>query len=50
VHRGAITLASGGAVTYEIAPAQDSYEGSDQNGISSQDYGPWGGTFVIVIE
>ncbi len=50
VHRGAITLQSGGPVTYEIAPAQDSYEGSTQNGITTLDYGPWGGTFVIVIE
>ncbi len=50
VHRGAITLESGGPVTYEIAPAQDSYEGSTQNGITTVDYGPWGGTFVIVIE
>lgn len=50
VHRGAITLESGGPVTYEIAPAQDSYEGSTQNGITTLDYGPWGGTFVIVIE
>lgn len=50
VHRGAITLESGGPVTYEIAPAQESYEGSTQNGITTLDYGPWGGTFVIVIE
>ncbi len=41
---------SGGTVTYEIAPGQESYEGSEQNGITSLDYGPWGGTFVIVID
>ncbi len=50
VHRGAITVESGGSVTYEIAPGQESYEGSEANGITTQDYGPWGGTFVIVME
>jgi len=50
VHRGDITLASGGTVTYEMAPGQDSYEGSEQNGITSRDYPSWPGSFVIVIE
>ncbi len=50
VHRGDITLASGGTVTYEIAPGQDSYEGTEQNGIISRDWGTWAGFFVIVID
>ncbi len=37
-------------MTYEIAPGQDSYEGTEQNGIISRDWGTWAGSFVIVID
>lgn len=48
VHSGAITLADGGAVTVEIQPGQESYEGSTANGVTSSDYGGYGGSFVVV--
>jgi hypothetical protein len=50
VHAGAITIEDGGEVTIEIRPGEESYEASEQNGIESQSYGPWGGSFVIVTD
>ncbi len=50
VHAGAITVEDGGEVTIEIAPGEDSYEASEQNGIESSPYGPWGGSFVVVTD
>jgi len=47
VHAGAITIEDGGEVTIEIRPGEDEYEGSEQNGIESSPYGPWGGSFVV---
>jgi hypothetical protein len=48
VHAGAISLASGGRVVIEIRPGQSSYRGSDWNGIVSQDWGEWSGSFVVL--
>jgi LCCL domain-containing protein len=48
VHAGRITLAGGGQVTIEIRPGQDSYAGSTRNDITSESYGPWVGSYVIV--
>jgi hypothetical protein len=48
VHTGQLTLAGGGTVTIEIRPGQSSYTGSTRNGITSQSYGSWVGSFVIV--
>jgi ABC-type transport system substrate-binding protein len=50
VHAGAITVEDGGEVTIEIRPGQDSYVGSEQNGIESSPYGPWGGSFAVVTD
>ncbi len=50
VHAGAITFEDGGEVTIEIAPGEESYEASEQNGIESSSYGPWGGSFVVVTD
>ena len=50
VHAGAITVEDGGEVTIEITAGEDSYEGTEQNGIDSLDYGPWGGSFTIVTD
>jgi hypothetical protein len=50
VHAGAITVEDGGEVTIEITAGEDSYEGTEQNGIESFDYGPWGGSFSIVTD
>lgn len=48
VHAGAITPATGGQVTIEIRPGEANYSGSTQNGVSSQDWGPFDGSFVII--
>jgi polar amino acid transport system substrate-binding protein len=48
VHVGLITLVQGGTATIEIRPGQDSYTGSDRNGIHSAQYGPWDASYVFV--
>jgi hypothetical protein len=48
VHAGLITLAGGGHVTIEIQPGQRFYAGSARNGVTSSQYGPWSGSFVVV--
>ena len=50
VHAGVITVEDGGEVTIEILPGQDSYVASEQNGIESSPYGPWGGSFAVVTD
>jgi ABC-type transport system substrate-binding protein len=50
VHAGAITVEDGGEVTIEIRPGQDSYEGTERNGIETSHYGPWGGSFAVVTD
>ena len=48
VHAGLIDLADGGAVTFQLVDGLDAYEGSTANGITSQSYGTWSGSFVFV--
>jgi len=48
VHAGLITAAAGGTVTIEIRPGQASYTGSARNGMTSNGYGGWSGSFVFV--
>ena len=48
VHTGRITREAGGIVRVVVRPGEASYEGSLRNGILSESYGPWGGSFVIV--
>jgi len=48
VHSGLITMSKGGTVTIEIAPGAASYTGSAQGGVTSADYGAWGGSFKFV--
>jgi hypothetical protein len=48
VHAGAITIEEGGTVTIEVVEAQDQYTGSERNGITTLDYGAWGGSFSVV--
>lgn len=45
VHVGLITLADGGDVVFEIGEGAEEYVGSESNGISTNDYGSWGGSF-----
>jgi len=47
VHAGLITKQSGGTVTIEIRAGQPTYRGSTRNGVTSKDYGAWGGSFVF---
>jgi hypothetical protein len=48
VHVGLITLAGGGIVTIEIRPGEASYAPSTRNGITSNTWGAWSGSFVVV--
>jgi hypothetical protein len=48
VHVGLITLAGGGTVTIEIRPGETSYAASTRNGITSNTWGSWSGSFVVV--
>jgi hypothetical protein len=47
VHAGLITVADGGNVTIEIAPGASSYQGTTANGITSQSYGAYQGSFTF---
>lgn len=47
VHAGKLTLESGGPVTIELRPGESSYKGTIQNGIKTNDYGKYGGSFVV---
>ncbi|MCU1392023.1 MAG: hypothetical protein JWM34_451 [Ilumatobacteraceae bacterium] len=47
VHVGLITVDTGGKVTYEIAAGADSYAGMDGNGVTSNAYGSWGGSYTF---
>jgi hypothetical protein len=48
VHAGLITISSGGEVHIEIRPGARSYQGSRKNGVNSQSYGSFDGSFVFV--
>lgn len=47
VHAGVITFSSGGYVFIQIEPGQDNYTGTTRNGVASNDYASWGGSYVI---
>jgi hypothetical protein len=46
LHAGVITSA-GGTVTIEILPGQESYKGTTSNGVTSQRYDSWFGSYRI---
>lgn len=48
VHAGLITVKNGGTVTIEIRPGESSYKGSVRNGVTSKDWGAFGGSFIFV--
>jgi cold shock CspA family protein len=48
VHAGLITFADGGEVTFELVEGQEAYTGSTANGVTTNDYGSWGGSFSFV--
>ncbi|WP_068279579.1 LCCL domain-containing protein [Aldersonia kunmingensis] len=47
VHAGVITREAGGTVIIEISPGMSSYQGSTANGVTSLDWGSWGGSFQV---
>ena len=47
VHAGVLDRAAGGVVTYEIAAGQDSYEGTEANGVSSLEFGDYESSFTF---
>ena len=48
VHAGAITFAKGGVVVFEALAGQESYTGSNQNGVESANWPSWEGSFSIL--
>lgn len=49
VHAGIINPVEGGRVVIEIAPGEEEYQGSEANGVESQDYGSWDGSFTFPV-
>lgn len=47
VHAGVISLGQGGAVAVEMLPGQESYLGSEHNGVTSEGWGAWEGSFQV---
>ncbi|CAH1238319.1 CRISPLD1 [Branchiostoma lanceolatum] len=49
IHDGQIPAAGGEVTGYKL-PGQESYQGSDQNGIQTLGYGSWGGSFAFTAD
>ena len=47
VHAGKISVQQGGTVVIRIKPGASGYSGSARNGISSSNYGSWGGSYIF---
>lgn len=45
LHAGRIEAGAGGRVRIELAPGRSSYAGATRNGVETQSYGAWGGSF-----
>ena len=48
VHAGLITARDGGRVTIRIRPGSEFYNGTTRNGVSSQKYGSYNGSFIFI--
>ncbi|HEX9950421.1 MAG TPA: LCCL domain-containing protein [Rubricoccaceae bacterium] len=48
VHMGLISFARGGRVVLQIKSGQSSYSGTTRNGVQSEPYGAWEGSFSFV--
>ncbi|MBS1149767.1 MAG: protease [Myxococcaceae bacterium] len=46
IHAGVISK-SGGKVKVTVQPGQDSYKGSTKNGITTEPYGSFGGSYTV---
>ena len=49
VHAGLITLAAGGKVTIKILPGRTAYTASTRNGVTSNAYGAWTGSYSFFV-
>ena len=47
VHYGLLREGQKGAIKVTMLPGQESYEGSPRNGVASQEYAVWGGSYFI---
>jgi LCCL domain-containing protein len=47
VHAGKLMMESGGSVTIELRSGESSYKGTTRNGITTNDYGKYGQSFVV---
>jgi len=47
VHAGKFALDTGGTVTIELRPGESAYKGSTRNGITTNNFGPYGSSFVV---
>jgi hypothetical protein len=47
VHASKLSMESGGSVTIELRPGEPSYKGTTRNGITTNDYGKYGQSFVV---
>jgi hypothetical protein len=48
VHKGVITRERGGTVRIIIRPALESYRGTTRNGVTTEPFGSWDGSYVVV--
>jgi hypothetical protein len=48
VHGGLITFQKGGKVVIEMRDGQSSYAASKRNGVTTNKYGPWPGSYIVV--
>ena len=48
VHAGVISYRNGGRVNIQPRPGQNRYAGSTRNGVRTNDYPSWPGSFVVV--
>ncbi len=48
LHTGLLNTTTGGIVTIEIRPGLDDYVGSTRNGVTSDSYGSWDGSYVVI--
>ena len=48
VHSGLITTKNGGQVTIRIRPGEELYDGEARNGVKSEEYGSFSGSFIFL--
>lgn len=48
-HVGVITEAAGGVVRIEILPGRDGYPASERNGVQTNGWGSWSGSYRIIV-